>query len=693
MLFGFDFKVQHERVDFNHVWAAAFLSSRFTNDEVAQQVFNGDTAKIREAKYGNNIAVLFRGLHHCRQYYDHPAFWQAIARGMNTNLELVRKTAHVLSDARRFLRDAGRPGSTRSDTVRAADAWIDFLSANPAARLRLSPSTDDRNVIRFSEYYFRSLEHTMVNASSIPTRGHPQLPPIRDSITPDTKCDRDASKPAPKPQVDSPKPARHIMSPPKLSIKTEALASTTDKISKDGNQRIDAQASRKRSPPPLDASQEPAPKRVQHAQLSGDTPAEAPQPTKAPPAAPIPEEQPQNHPEQTPTLASAKQASSWSNMNSNQIAENSPVSLTARGAELRERLAVLEKKLAESQDQLKVTSMKNIESKVSELQAETKKGLVTTMDSMHAVAEAMVNMREGISGPGSSVINTVNAIKEDIPNAHSSIIETMNSFKEEVSGSHLGIIEAVNAIKGEVSRPHQSMVDAMNTFKEEMSGSDSRITKALLQPIQTMTETCNSLRHEVAELKPQQSQASAQSPASQIQSQMVELLQEQSVQLKKLGLEMERVQAKLASSAHANPANQTPIKAATPPIPAAINVAFAKPAHATAGLEDTKPKPVASPPIQPMRSTFTYPASAPSPLANPAVAKPALSRPVPKDLLQAMEAAEKDLKHHVKSIQKFYYQLDSSLQNRRATEKAADLLLALEQALEHAEVGQKQLQG
>ncbi|KAK0712831.1 hypothetical protein B0T26DRAFT_803798 [Lasiosphaeria miniovina] len=537
MLAGFDFKVQRE-----------------------QQVFSSYTT--REVKYGNNIAVLFLGLYHCRQYDDHPAFWRAIARGMGTSLELMRKTTHTLSDARRFLLDTGRPGSTRSDiVVRAADAWIDFLSADPAARLRISTSTDDCQVIKFSEIYFKSLEHTMVNASSVPTKGHPQLLPIRDSTLPGTEYDRDASRPVPKPQVDSPKPARHIMSPPKLSTETEALASNADKISNDGNQRIDAQAS---------------------------------------------------------------------------------LSLMARCAEPGNRLAVVGMKLTESQDQLKAGSLKNIESKVSELQAETKKGLVTTIDSMHAVTEAMANMREDISGPDSSIISTVNAIKDDIPNAHSSIIEAMNSLKKDVSGSHLGIIEAVNAIKGEVSRPHQSMVDALNTFNEEMSGSDSRVVKALLQPIQTMTETYNSLRHEVAELKSQQSQAGAQSPASQIQSQMAELLQEQSFQLKKL-------------------------------------------AHATAGLEDTKPKLVASPPVQSMRLTFTYPASAPSPLANPAVAKPALSRSVPKNLLQAMKAAETDLKHHVKSIQKFYYQLDSSLPNRRAAEKAADLLLALERALKHAE--------
>ncbi|KAK3940001.1 hypothetical protein QBC46DRAFT_386418 [Diplogelasinospora grovesii] len=169
LLYGFDFATQ-QRQRFGPPWGAAFLTPKFTDEShPALKVVMRDVDKKREVKYGNNIAVLFGAMIECRRYFDHPEFWNAIARGFNTKQEIVRVTANILTEARIVHRkpDQQTSGWT-SDTVRAADAWIEYLDKQWQPTLAIFRPTDGADLRRIADSFFAKMPGKMVNAANIP---------------------------------------------------------------------------------------------------------------------------------------------------------------------------------------------------------------------------------------------------------------------------------------------------------------------------------------------------------------------------------------------------------------------------------------------------------------------------------------------------------------------------------------------
>lgn len=179
MLWGFCFSTQAKQ-NFNISWGAAWLTGQYTDEhhDMWRNIDRDDISKRREIKYGNNIAVLFGALLECRSFWGQDGFWQGIARGFNTNATILRCTVETLTDARKIQR--GKPSKEISDTARAADRWISFLDSN-SARLARPSRVDARgtDLASVADAYFRSQAKRWVNAAWVPVHhkgdGHSQI--------------------------------------------------------------------------------------------------------------------------------------------------------------------------------------------------------------------------------------------------------------------------------------------------------------------------------------------------------------------------------------------------------------------------------------------------------------------------------------------------------------------------------------
>ena len=199
MLWGFCFSTQAKQ-NFNTAWGAAWLTNQYTDErhDMWRSIDRDDISKMREIKYGNNIAVLFGALLECRSFWGQDGFWQGIARGFNTNATILRCTVEILTDARKIQR--GKPSKEISDTARAADRWIGFLDSNSARLARPSRADARGSDLAFAaDAYFRSQEKRWVNAAWVPIHlkgdGHHQIVRAPTPIKSEPGSANDASGP------------------------------------------------------------------------------------------------------------------------------------------------------------------------------------------------------------------------------------------------------------------------------------------------------------------------------------------------------------------------------------------------------------------------------------------------------------------------------------------------------------------
>ncbi|KAJ4292836.1 hypothetical protein N0V88_005494 [Collariella sp. IMI 366227] len=160
-LYGFCFQTQKKQI-FNQQWACAFHTSWYTNEQHPMWDSIDDPSKRREVRYGNNIAVLFYALLHLRKFYGQDSLWAAVARGFNTSATVARKTAEILTEARREHR--GRPSKDTSETAHAADDWINFLDSRPTH----PRGGSNPEVFKAAEEFFKTQDKRMLNAARVP---------------------------------------------------------------------------------------------------------------------------------------------------------------------------------------------------------------------------------------------------------------------------------------------------------------------------------------------------------------------------------------------------------------------------------------------------------------------------------------------------------------------------------------------
>ncbi|KAK3385417.1 hypothetical protein B0H63DRAFT_182628 [Podospora didyma] len=407
LLFGFDFETQKKQT-FSTPWAAAFLNHKFSDEKKVGIYFREDHFKKREAKYGNNVCVLFRALVHCKKYYGQGGFWPAIARGFNTNVNVVMSTAEILTEARRVQR--GKAAKETSETAHAADAWIDFLDS-VGERPRV---LTDQELMKLAEVFFSDHEGTLINAASIPATGRPPVHLASNTYRPhlsDPVNGEDASP-------------RRGPTPPKLMIKTERDADPPVDRGRPLAAPASAPApSRKRSPSPLPAHHG-QPKRP-HYEYRDDR---EPYPTN-----------PRQQPEQRPVSATVLSGSHWRDREN----EESHRQLNLDNTKWRDHVTMLEKKLAATEGQLKGAAViRELERDISGMRSEMSsvtKDMKTIMDSMHFIADAMQSLREDLLGLATHQQNGTTPTRDEPRNTDTllnpiqKIADTINELRIEVS--------------------------------------------------------------------------------------------------------------------------------------------------------------------------------------------------------------------------------------------------------------------
>ncbi|KAM7191708.1 hypothetical protein V8F20_009185 [Naviculisporaceae sp. PSN 640] len=189
ILRDFDPDIQRE-IQFHAPIRAAFFDSQYTDENDAELTWicsPENDGKKREVKYGNNIAVLFKALYHCRQFYGCRRFWGAVAVGWKASGGMVEAVARILTKARRAYRDG--PGRARDacQTARAVDQWIDYLDSCPVNQ-QVHPNLDpsDLDLLRsIAKDFYAQFRHKMVNAARIPKSPMGQRSSNSQSALPD----------------------------------------------------------------------------------------------------------------------------------------------------------------------------------------------------------------------------------------------------------------------------------------------------------------------------------------------------------------------------------------------------------------------------------------------------------------------------------------------------------------------------
>ncbi|KAK4132727.1 hypothetical protein BT67DRAFT_435439 [Trichocladium antarcticum] len=430
---------------FNQSWACAWHTSWYTDENHPMWDTLEDAHKRREIRYGNNIAVLFRALVHCRNFYGSDSLWSAISRGFNTSHTIARVTAEILTEARRVQRS--KPANKVSETARAADEWIDFIDRQgPHGRVLSDPE-----VYKVADDFFRTQEKTLVNAARVPTSRH--LPPINARGPRQRDPDEDThSSPCP---------------PPTPMLKFE------DREAADRNPLL--RTARKRSISPSHSERSPKSKRVNHqnhapAQPDSGTHRQRDQGSRAPSSSP---------------RLSGQQSSSED-----------------QRAALRARIAKLEGQLAAAQSNLQpptVTAPIAVQS--SEDMDGLKQDMATAtnvigsmMDSMHAIADNLNMLQGDIAGLSAQQKELTAAILSE---SHSSNIDTLlqpiqtiassvSSLTKEVAELKKQTLERQAAGAPSAAEPNskleelvQEQTSRLDKLAREMAGMQAQMTSSL----------------------------------------------------------------------------------------------------------------------------------------------------------------------------------------------------------------------
>ncbi|KAK4121961.1 hypothetical protein N657DRAFT_647471 [Parathielavia appendiculata] len=489
-LYGFCWDTQ-ERLPFNQQWACAFHQSHYTNENNPMWDSIDDPSKRREVRYANNIYVLFRALLHCKNFFGQENLWAAIARGFNTSVATAKTTAEILSAARRAHR--GKPQSTVSDTARAADDWIDFVdSLGPVPRM-----LSDSNVYKVANAFFDSQEKKHVNAGGVPVNGRPaRQAPREPREEPGTPHGR---PPSPYVKTEMPRDSAsthrqpfssHKRSPSPLHDRSPKMR----RFDHDARQKARAEPERHgaldelpmiqptQSPPRRLSTSKPAqpvpqpsaPAKREEASNSSSLPAKQIPPASAPSG-------PSRRDSISYSTLPTKPAQALSRPSAPQSREESLNS--AKTGALKGEVASLEKQLAEAKSKPSAAPVADIPSQLTEYMGELK----------------------------SSMASATNAIEVMMESMHHTV-DNLNSCKDEVSG--------------------------LSTQQQELAATVLQLNKdtnikldTILQSMQTLASTIDTLRNEVSQLKDQAPPATGTQAESTNTSQLRTLFQEQNTRM------------------------------------------------------------------------------------------------------------------------------------------------------------------
>ena len=367
-----------------------------------------DAHKRREIRYGNNIAVLFRALLHCKKFYGSDNLWSAISRGFNTSHTIARVTADILADARRAQRS--KPARDVSETARAADEWIDFVD-NQGPHLRV---LSDPEVYKVADDFFKTQEKTLLNAARVPVN-------MRHPLNSRREGDEDANS---SPRL-----------PPTPLLKFE------DRDVADRNPLMRATRKRSTSPPPSDRS--PKTRRFNHdvqvaPQTESGIPRQQDQAHRIPPSSP----RRPSHPQATPR-APPPTSLTWSKGDSTPSGQTF---LEQQSSALKARIAKLEGQLAAAESKLGSPVATGPPVKLEEDIGGLKKDMATVtnvigsmMDSMHAIADNLNLLQNDISGLSTQQKELTAAIPSQTSNIDAllqpvqTIADNVNILTKEVS--------------------------------------------------------------------------------------------------------------------------------------------------------------------------------------------------------------------------------------------------------------------
>ncbi|KAK1752980.1 hypothetical protein QBC47DRAFT_387485 [Echria macrotheca] len=600
LLYGFDWDVQERLINFDHPWAAAFLTPRFTDERhesLRLSCYHSDPEKKREIKYGNNVSVLFRCLLHLgeRSGRASESFWLAVAKGFSTNTKSLIDTIDGLVEARRVRRRV--IGKDSSETARAADRWISFIDNRDAPPdQHLTPAVQAKIVQQF----LAGLEGRMVNEASIPLnsalrnqgtyRRQPPLGPRQVSMPPYRResggslgsisrhdaliSPRSASRerfPHDErlPRKRSPSPARYpdpkrqqreaggqnAWEPPKSTVQT-----ITTGISSAGQQQRGSYQTQTDEP-----AVQPAPSAVpslkeqpraegQNARLETSKPAS--QPTSI--GIPTVQNQRSDNPNQATRPETPKRVAGPASAEVQAlVAHPSPSSSDADPSR-----QLLEENNAMMRDH------------VDELKAQLAK------------AEAKIE-----------ALGTVDKLGDGI-----------GKIRDEIS--------IIKSVMGTMVSSMRSISDNIDSAKEESSRKTADLPE-VLNPIRSLSETVALLQGEVSSLRnafvssSEKQQVASVAAAEVAQNQLKSVIQDQNAHFAQVMHEMARTQGLVSSALGAR-------------------------------------------------------------------------KRAPGTLRDAIAEAERDIRHHLKTVSEFYHQLGSGAGNRGLVEKTADLLLDLEKGLASA---------
>ncbi|KAK0611781.1 hypothetical protein B0T14DRAFT_571647 [Immersiella caudata] len=404
LLFGFDFPTQ-KNLRFDHVWQAAFLTPRFTNEHHEDLRTLNSPDKRREVKYGNNVAVLFRAMLHLGEIGGQlqGGFWGAIARGFNTNVKALMETARILIEARKKQRE--KPFKDLSQTASAADRWIEFVNNRDRNGTRdLTPREQSDIVYNF----LKKLEGTQINASGVPLNPHIRAPTGFGS-------GRRYSSPGYHDEDMSPR------GPPGLTIKTEPDMSPIDR-----HIPTEPRSARKRSASPMSAAYSPTVKRPHHDAGNLTSPRDKP---------PAGLELPRTLGSHVVVPPHTSEVSVRRTNSSDNISEPSRQLLEeGGGAMLKDRAEELKSKLAKRDGQIEtLTAIKEVKTGVTDVKddIESMRAIMEVMmESMHTVADNLNAIKDAQQdGPKISPDGLLSLLQPI-----QSLSESFNHLSQEVAG-------------------------------------------------------------------------------------------------------------------------------------------------------------------------------------------------------------------------------------------------------------------
>ncbi|KAL2255477.1 hypothetical protein VTK26DRAFT_3271 [Humicola hyalothermophila] len=464
-LFGFCFATQDKQV-FNNSWACAFHTSWYTDESHPMWDTVDDPGLRREIRYGNNIAVLFRALFHCRRFYGQDSLWAAVAKGFNTSGAIVKSTAEILTEARRAQR--GKPAKDVSETARAADAWIDFLDSLPSHPRILS----DPEVYKVAEAFFKTQDKAFVNEARVPIKRDSRISSINTGRFPPRPAEEEADL--------------GRLSPVSVSLTFE------DRVSSNPSMR----ATRKRSPSPSPHDHTPKSRRLAHdtqmppkSEKTHERQAETHQ---RQPTSPLRSNQFNAARPETQASASTKPANGPASSVRPAFEDNS--------ASLRARIANLEAQLAVAESKLKSPVATALPTQIGDVVGGLKKDIATVtnvistmMDSMHAIVDNLNLLQDDISGLSQQQRQLTAALPPQADKAETllqpiqSIAESVKSLTQEVLAIKAQTAAQQQVLERVLQQPQQANPNLERILQEQTSRIDQLAREMASMQTQMMT--------------------------------------------------------------------------------------------------------------------------------------------------------------------------------------------------------------